>query len=113
MITPPLVVRTSSISPSQRSPLSSITRPPFVVEPRTAPPTRLNMGGLSGRGQNFKTHVPVVIAIVFRSARENSGSAGFDSDLFCEVGGFGVSRRARFHTCAQQHLVLLPPLYRD
>ena len=46
--TPPFVVETSSISPSQRAPVKWTASPPFVVRPRT----ELDDLGLSGAASN-------------------------------------------------------------
>jgi hypothetical protein len=99
--TPPLVVLTSSVSPSQRSPVSSTTKPPFVVEPRTAPPVFQHHTTVQRReidrpltsaiaipplcvsmreiraawDEHFIAHVPVIILRLLRTTGKNLRAA--------------------------------------
>jgi hypothetical protein len=111
MMTPPFVVLTSIDSLVPRSPLNSITRPPFVVAPRTAPPTRFNTTPTvhrlksirpltsamrcrrsefrakdpHGADEHFVADVPVIVSTIFRTTRKNLRATGFDSDLLASA----------------------------
>src|SRR5689334_2955714 len=65
------------------------------------------------RHEHFEADVPVVVAAVFRTTSKDLRATDFDFDLLAECLGFRRGRRAGLHARANEHLVLVPTLYRD